>query len=90
MPPAETAASGRPAKKGNGDRASIWVEGLMWHKHGRAASSEERPFVVCRDVCKSYGAREVLRGIDLTVKRGEVVTSHGAERLGQKHALASY
>jgi polar amino acid transport system permease protein len=47
------------------------------------------PFVVCRGVHKSYGPREVLRGIDLTVARGEGRRDHGAERLRKKHSVAA-
>ena len=29
------------------------------------------PFVICRDVRKSFGSNEVLRGISLEVKKGD-------------------
>src|ERR1700675_2536372 len=50
------------------------AHGLLWREHLLAANphqadDEGRPFVVCYNVCKSYGGREVLRNLDLTVKR---------------------
>ena len=48
----------------------------------------EQAFVVCRDVWKSYGGREVLRGIDLTVSARRGGDDHGTERLRQEHAAA--
>jgi polar amino acid transport system permease protein len=73
-------------RKSGGDSSSIWVDALMSHEHWRAPV-EQKPFVICRDVWKSYGAREVLRGINFTVNRGEVVTIMGPSGSGKSTLL---
>src|SRR5580692_4951751 len=60
VPPAVDSA-GRATKKTGSGSPSIWVDALMAHEHWRAPV-EQKPFVTCRDVWKSYGTREVLRG----------------------------
>jgi polar amino acid transport system permease protein len=47
----------------------------------------ERSFVILRDVWKAYGHREVLRGIDFDVSRGEVVTIMGPSGSGKSTLL---
>jgi polar amino acid transport system permease protein len=54
---------------------------------GDIATPGGSPYVVCKNVQKMYGGREVLRGIDLTVNRGECVVIIGPSGSGKSTFL---
>ena len=53
----------------------------------RPSPASSDPYVICRNVWKSYGSREVLKSLDLKVYRGTVVTIIGPSGSGKSTLL---
>jgi polar amino acid transport system permease protein len=64
---------------------TAWMDSLQTSR--TEGSAPDQPFVVCRNVQKSYGDKEILRGIDLSVQRGEVVVLMGPSGSGKSTLL---
>jgi polar amino acid transport system permease protein len=62
-----------------------WIRTLLPQQ--RRSSNHGEPFVACRNVWKSYGKREILRGVDLSIAHGEVVVILGPSGSGKSTLL---
>jgi polar amino acid transport system ATP-binding protein/polar amino acid transport system permease protein len=82
--PAGEIAAGR-APSAVASSATAWMDALQASR--TEVSEPDQPFVICRNVQKSYGDKEILRGIDLYVQRGEVVVLMGPSGSGKSTLL---
>jgi polar amino acid transport system permease protein len=64
---------------------NLWID--TFRTGNPAALASDEPFVVCYNVQKAYGPKEILRGIDLEIKRGEVVVLMGPSGSGKSTLL---
>ena len=60
---------------------------LVGSRAARSGQDDGGPFISCAGVYKAYGHRGILQGVDLTVKRGEVVTLMGPSGSGKSTLL---
>ena len=82
--PEPEAASELPARPAPPERLPALIGEICREIVG---GDDARPMIVCRNVQKSYGGREVLKSIDLTVNRGEVVVVMGPSGSGKSTLL---
>jgi polar amino acid transport system permease protein len=62
-----------------------WIRTLL--PQGNRSANQGEPFVACKNVWKSYGEREILRGVDLSIAHGEVVVILGPSGSGKSTLL---
>ncbi len=79
------AAKPLPASTAKPALDRIWLSTLT--KGPTTGDESGQPFVVGRNLWKAYGSRDVLRGVDFTVKRGEVVVIMGPSGSGKSTLL---
>jgi polar amino acid transport system permease protein len=81
--PFTAVAGGQPRSIGN--RSAEIKEALR--REGVIPPADGTPFLTCQGVRKSHKAREVLRGVDLSVRAGEVLVIMGPSGSGKSTLL---
>src|SRR5438552_15264402 len=83
----EPAEASRAGAQGAAAAAPVDIVELAGVQATRKAANEGLPFVVCAEAWKAYGHRQVLRGLDFSVKRGEDATIMGPSGSGKSTLL---
>src|SRR5712691_671180 len=84
-PPMPGRAGAAPDPAADAPRVDL-VE-LVGSRVTRSGQGDGGPFISCAGVYKAYGHRGILQGVDLTVKRGDVVTIMGPSGSGKSTLL---
>jgi len=91
-PPPEAVPPPMPGRGGAApdpaaDAPRVDLVELVGSRATRSGQDDGGPFISCAGVYKAYGHRGILQGVDLTVKRGEVVTLMGPSGSGKSTLL---
>jgi polar amino acid transport system permease protein len=82
----EPAEASRPGGQG-AHAVSVDIVKIAGVEATRKSADETLPFLVCADIWKAYGHRDVLCGLNFSVDRGEVVTIMGPSGSGKSTLL---